>query len=309
MAGDNSQALSIISVPFPDFRLLEKNIALTLHLNPRLKCRSIAVDNTLKGPGSFAVPFAEILPGVPRPIAQDKGSLHHAMALEKALQEVRTEIRAVDGPRFLRASRGLGRARPGPCLGAKDRDFGSVWHPRWFYQYRDFPSVHFMLIDLHQIPLAQIDIKPLISEDRWWQTINRGRNPWPRVLRDTLKAQRCRDTGWQLYRRYHNDPAVSVETLLPHYVPPANARHKWERRLAPVLRDSWRKYPADSRSYTEESFLRVLWAHAYEQASEGILLARHSFRNSSAMCRAIEEERPADSRRRIVSRFFEEFLN
>ena len=230
MARDLSQSLSIISVAFPDFGLLEKNVELTMHLNPGLKSRWIAVDNTLEGPGACnsAVPSVEILPGVPRPRARDKGSLHHAMALEKALQEIRTRFVLFMDPDFfvIRANwveivlshvaeQGLGI-------------FGSVWHPRWFYQYRNFPSVHFMLVDLHQIPLTQVDLKPLISDDRWWQIINRDRTPWPRILRDTLKAQRCRDTGWQLYRRYRNDPAISVETLQPHYVPPADARYKWE---------------------------------------------------------------------------------
>jgi hypothetical protein len=67
----------------------------------------------------------------------------------------------------------------------------------------------------------------------------------PRFLRDALKAQRCRDTGWQLYRRYRRGPAVRVETLLPHYIPPASAQNLWERRLAPLLGESWRKYRAD----------------------------------------------------------------
>ncbi|MGH9695848.1 MAG: hypothetical protein ACRD5Z_16975, partial [Bryobacteraceae bacterium] len=246
-----------------------KNVELTMHLNPGLKSRWIAVDNTLAGPGACnsAVPGVEILPGVPRPRARDKGSLHHAMALEKALHEVRTRFVLFMDPDFfvIRANwveivlshvaeQGLGI-------------FGSVWHPRWFYQYRNFPSVHFMLVDLHQIPLTQVDLKPLISDDRWWQIINRDRTPWPRILRDTLKAQRCRDTGWQIYRRYRDDPAISVETLLPHYVPPEDARYKWERRLAPLLRESWRKYP-DSGTFTEESFVKAQCPQAYAQAWE-----------------------------------------
>ena len=50
-------------------------------------------------------------------------------------------------------------------------------------------------------------------------------------------------------------------------MPPLDARYEWERRLAPLLRQSWRKHP-DRRSFTEESFLKAQWAEAYEQAWE-----------------------------------------
>lgn len=204
----------------------------------------------------------------PRPRARDMGSLHHATALEKALQEVRTRFVLLMDPDFFVLRQDWIETLLSYVSEQNIGILGSVWHPRWFYQYRDFPSVHFMLVDLHQIPLTEIDLKPLISEDRWWQIINRKRTPWPAVLRDTLKAQRCRDTGWRLYRRYYRDPTVRLEMLLPHYIPPENARYRWEKTLAPVLPASWRKYPSDAQSFTEESFLRQPWAEAYRQGWE-----------------------------------------
>jgi hypothetical protein len=56
--------------------------------------------------------------------------------------------------------------------------------------------------------------------------------------------------------------------LLPHYIPPENARYRWETTLAPVLPASRRKYPSDAQSFTEESFLRQPWADAYRQGWE-----------------------------------------
>jgi len=145
---------------------------------------------------------------------------------------------------------------------------GSVWNPRWYYQYRDFPSVHFMLIDLQRIAIEDIDFKPEISDDRWWQLINRHATPIPKALRETLKAQRCRDTGWRIYRRYRRDPAVRTDRLLPHYVPPEDRRYRWERKLGAVMPASWRKYPINRSSYTEESFLRESLPMAYELSWE-----------------------------------------
>ncbi len=265
---DNSQSLSIVSVAFPDSGFLEKNLRLTNHLNPRFKGRWIVVDNTPKSDLHLSGANVDILPGVPRMRSRDLGSLHHAASLEKALREVRTRFVLFMDPDFYVLRKDWIATLLSHVRECEIGIFGSVWNPRWFYQYRDFPSVHFMLIDLERIPVTQIDLKPLISEDRWWQIIVRGSTPWPNFLRDTLKAQRCRDTGWQLYRRFGRNSAVRVETLLPHYVPPADSRYRWERRLAFLLPNSWCKYPPNLRSYTEQSFLRERFRLAYEQGWE-----------------------------------------
>lgn len=205
---------------------------------------------------------------MPRPRSRDGGSLHHALALEKALHKVKTRFVLFMDPDFFVLRTGWVETVLSHVAAQRLGIFGAVWHPRWFYQYRNFPPVHFTLIDLHQVPVTEIDLKPLISTDRWWQIINRDRTPWPSVLRDTLKAQRCRDTGWQLYRRYHRDRTIRVGTLLPHYLPPQEARYRWEKRLAPLLPASWRKYPSPGQSFTEQSFLREPWADAYRQGWE-----------------------------------------
>jgi hypothetical protein len=56
-----------------------------------------------------------------------------------------------------------------------------------------------------------------------------------------------------------------VETLLPHFLPPAGTRYRWERRLVPLLPNSWRKYPVDPSGFMEESFLRTHSVQAYGQ--------------------------------------------
>jgi hypothetical protein len=266
--GDRSRSLSIVSGAFPDACFLRRNVELTRRLNPTCESRWLVVDNTpeagLRLPDAAGV---EILPGVVRPPVRNPGSLHHALAMEKALRQVRTRFVLfldhdfyVIRPEWIATVLAYVRERE---IGM----FGSVWHPRWFYQYRDFPSVHFLLVDLGRVPAAELDLKPAIGGDRWWRIINRGRG-WPAFLRDTLKAQRCRDTGWRLHRRFRHDPAVRAETLLPHYAPPRDARYRWERRLDAVLPSSWRKYPADRGSFTDASFLESRWPEAYRQGWE-----------------------------------------
>jgi hypothetical protein len=193
MNRDKSQSPSIISVAFPNSGFLQKNLELTRHLNPQLRCRWIVVDNTPQSNLSISVADVEILPGIPRLRSRDLGSLHHAMALEKALQEVQTRFVLFMDPDFYVLRRDWIATVLSHVCEREIGIFGSVWNPRWFYQYRDFPTVHF--IDLDRIPLEHVALKPLISTDRWWQIINDDSTSWPRVLRDTLKAQRCRDTG------------------------------------------------------------------------------------------------------------------
>jgi hypothetical protein len=100
MNRDKSQSPSIISVAFPDSGFLQKNLELTRHLNPQLRCRWIVVDNTPQSNLSISVADVEILPGIPRLRSRDLGSLHHAMALEKALQKVQTRFVLFMDPDF-----------------------------------------------------------------------------------------------------------------------------------------------------------------------------------------------------------------
>ncbi len=224
------------------------------------------------------------------------------MALEKALQEVRTRLLLMDPDFFVLRKDWIDTLLT--HVSAQNIGiFGSVWHPRWFYQYRDFPSVHFMLVDLHQIPLTEIDLKPLISEDRWWQIINRKRTPWPAVLRDTLKAQRCRDTGWRLYRRYYRDPTVRLEMLLPHYIPPENARYRWENDARTGIAGFLAQISFGRAKFHGRELLETTVGGRLPAGLGGILLGGVAIRGSSAIGRTLDVARAAGARRGIARGF------
>jgi len=265
----DSQSLSIISVVFPDASLLKRNLELTKRLNSPFAGRWIIVDNTPASDLSITDDsVVEVLPGVAPPESRDRGSLHHALALEKALRQVQTRFVLLLDLDFYVVREDWTSTVLAHVREREIGIFGAVWNPRWFYQYRGFSSVHFMLIDLDRIPLTDIDLKPSIDNDLWWGVINDDSLPWPRLLRETLKAGRCRDTGWRFYRRYHHHLGVNVETLVPHYGSPASGRYRWESRLAAMLPHSWRKYPPDPRTFTRTSFLQQSWPGAYEQGWE-----------------------------------------
>ncbi len=257
-------SLTIVSVVYQDPFFCERNVALTASLNPGHAHRWIIVDNS-ESPvfRKVDMPRVSLVRGVARPQARDMGSLHHAMALERGLRLAETRfVLLLDHDFYILMRDWMDR-----LLAWMQRRqlalFGSVWHPRWFYQYRAFPTVHCMLIDTAKLPPAELKLHPLINDDRWWQIVNNEKCPMPRVLRNTLKAQRIRDTGWQVYDACRRDASIQYETLTPHYVRPAHGRARWETRLSRVLPQMWRQYPAENDGYTPHSFLKTRLPAAY----------------------------------------------
>ncbi len=268
MRAATGDLLTIVSVRFRNDALLRKNLELTRAFNPGQSNRWIVVDNEFDGAMEPAGANVDVIPGAARPKARDLGSLHHALGLEKALSAVGTRFVLLLDPDFYVVSKGWIADVVAHAVENKLAFFGAPWHPRWFYQYRDFPAVHFMLIDLEQVRPGDIDLKPAISDDRWWQKINGSPAGLPTALRDALKVQRIRDTGWRLHRRYRDDPGARIELLIPHYVPPESARYRWERRLSPVLPKSWLMFPAREESFVRESFLKARFPEAYARGWE-----------------------------------------
>ncbi len=277
--GDPTQSLTIVSVVFDNPWLIARNIELTGNLNPQFEGRWIVVDNSPAG--DLRLDGAvEIMPGVPRPRAPDKGSTHHALALHKALAGVRTRYALLLDHDFY-------VLRPGwisellAHVGERGiAFFGSAWNPRWVHQYSGFPSLHFLLVDLERIPVAGIDLTPAIARDVWWRLINAREVPLPRPLRDVLKAGRIRDAGWRLRRRFANEPTVEVEMLVPHHIPPDPSPQRGDRRSGARLPRVRRGHRGDDDRVTAHSALRECLPQAYRDGWEehfwqGALFAVH----------------------------------
>lgn len=247
--------VTIISVAFDNAPFLARNAAFVEHFNHGALPRWLVVDNSAETASRPQVPeWMEVVPGVAAADGRDRGSLHHALGLEEGLKRVRTRhVLLMDADFYVIRDRWLAalsehvRAR-GLAL------FGSAWHPSWSYQYRYFPSVHFMWIDGQRVPFESVDLKPRIAGDRWWRIINDDRLPVP--FRETLKATRIRDTGWALYRRFADDRGVARECLVPHYVPDRGRRYRLESNLCALLPESLCLYPKDESFYTAETFLK-----------------------------------------------------
>ncbi len=245
--------LTALSVVHKEAGLLELNGKLTDAMNPGTDFAWIAVDNGVESPSGLE--RFEVCPGCP-PIdpaySLDRGSMHHAQGLTKGCREVRTRYLLVIDPDFyvLRAhwvSDVLDHMQEQGLT-----VFGSCWHPRWWYQYRSFPTVHFMLIDLERLPLAELDFRPGIREDSRYRAIVHA--AWlPASIRWLLLLGRLKDTGYRIRRRLISDKGHRHEVLTPHCL-------RWED---PLLGRLLRGCRLVRDRVTRESFLRTLCPEGY----------------------------------------------
>ncbi len=146
--------------------------------------------------------------------------------------------------------------------------FGSVWHPRWSYQPRDFPSVHFMLIDLERVPVQELDFAPDMASNRLDALISHPRLPIPGALRTLLQVGQFRDTGWRVRQRFR-DSGLRFECLTPHFdvraaLEDAPPLHRLAQRWLPDRRSPIPR----TKAVTEQSFLRGLSPLAYRSGWE-----------------------------------------
>ncbi len=261
--------VTIISVLYRNRPLFELNHSLTQALNLGSEYRWLVADNELGGNTVSGQRDITIFDGVERTNTRDKGSLHHARALQKCLERVDTRfVLSMDPDFFVLQQHWLERI-VSHAIKHDIAFFGSGWHPRWYYQYRDFPSAHFMLIDLEKVPTESINFLPLIEHDLFWHLVNSDASPIPDWLRSTLKIGRIRDTGWQIYRKYFDHPSFRHEMLTPSFRPPDTVRVRLEGRLSSLLPDRLHLVSRRPGAFTEKSFLEELcptaWEHGWEE--------------------------------------------
>ena len=203
--------LSIISVKFGSSVWLEQNLELIYRLNPDSRFDFFVVNND--SDQGFQPPREiRVLPAVPRVLNAGKGSYHHAAALNSALAFIKTRFLLILDPDFYVIQPNWIESVIHNMEAQSLACFGSTWHPRWTYQYRYFPSVHFMVFDLKKIPLETLDFTPDIGTSWWDKTLSRSQIP--ASLKTILQIGTFRDTGSRVQRRYRK---TKTECLQAHF--------------------------------------------------------------------------------------------
>jgi Glycosyl transferase family 2 len=255
--------LSIVSVKFGSKLWLEQNLELIRRLNPNSNYDFFVVNND-SDLNFKPSPEIQVLPAVPRVLHGDKGSYHHAAALNSALPLIKTRFLLILDPDFYVIQPNWIEVVIDYMKSQSLACFGSIWHPRWTYQYRYFPSVHFMLFDLEKIPLETLDFTPDIGVSWWDRTL--ARSQIPASLKTILQIGTFRDTGSRVQRLYQK---AKIEYLQPHFdLESATSSFDALQKLSLSLPDRFSLIPKRKNYFTAQSFLRQTSLYAYQQQWE-----------------------------------------
>jgi hypothetical protein len=252
--------LSILSVKFGSSVWLEQNFELIQRLNPDSNYDFFVVNND-SDPNFKPSPEIQVLPVVPRVLHGDKGSYHHAAALNSALPLIKTRFLLILDPDFYVIRPNWIEAVIDNMKAQNLACFGSTWHPRWTYQYRYFPSVHFMLFDLGKIPLETLDFTPDIGVG-WWDRAF-ARSPLSASLKTIFQIGTFRDTGSRVQRRFQH---FKTECLQPHFnAESAISSFDGLQKILLNAPDRFSLIPKRKNYFTAQSFLRDVSPHAHKQ--------------------------------------------
>jgi hypothetical protein len=223
--------LTIISVKYGSSQWLEKNLEFSQALNPHHTAKWLIVNND--NDPNFRI-NQTILPAVPLVKTRFLLVLDHDFFILRRnwMDEIMQHMMARDLSFF-----------------------GSVWHPKWTYQYRYFPSVHCFFVDLEKIRLKDLNFMPDMGGDWLDNIISHPSLLLPKFIRTRLQIGKFRDTGWRIYQRFKKQP---FESLIPHL----NASP------TPFMPERLSFIPTKPDSFTRASFLSTTSSYAYRNGWE-----------------------------------------
>lgn len=202
-------------------------------------------------------------------------SYHHAAALNRALEAIETRYAIVIDPDFYVVEPNWiatvisAMEKSGAAL------LGAPWHPRWFQKYRDFPCVHFMVVDREALELKRDLLDPdLSAHERYlspfWEALcaqswrldlasaRRILRNLPTAIREGRRQRRTigtrRDTGFALKQHFAADAGRRFAMLTPvfdasaeAFVPSAVSRWQSNRVREAFLPKALRYVPDRAR--------------------------------------------------------------
>jgi hypothetical protein len=258
--------LTICSVSFGHGRLLSLNAQLAARLNPDFERRVIwrvaenappnAKDRITAGDGPFVIE--------PGSKETSLGASHqHADALNQLVRKTETRYLLVLDPDFYILRPDWVNAIPEYMDRHGLGFFGTPWHPRYSRNYRYFPAVHCMFIDLDKVGKLELDFLPELDRievagnsakgllDRIGYFANRRRIPW--------------DTGVRVFERFADQTRLPAECttpvfrLGPSHFPDFDARNWKHRLIEAMLPERYCYLPKRRDTYTHNGFSERNW--------------------------------------------------
>jgi len=260
--------LTICTVSFKSTACLDLNYKLTEILNPSASVYWIVADNSPPGYKLDLSPEHENFQIIEGAIFPDNqyaaASYHHAAAMNKTVQEVRTRFLLVLDPDFFIVRHNWIDDVIEHMIKNGLSFFGAPWHPSSFKKWRYFPCVHCMFIDLDRVPRNTLDFFPDFPSAPDYKI--RKKHPSSIIdnynhillsILDPLKFRRrrhistSRDTSWRIYDRYHTNPLHKSECIQPVFY---NPRDDWQSYADFILPERYSLLPKKKGYFVKTGF-------------------------------------------------------
>lgn len=206
--------ITICSVSYGCYKYLDLNWELTETLNPEASITWLIADNAI-GSRELRMPVEDerfnIYEGV---IKGDLGAnWHHAQALMMLLDHVRSKFILVLDPDFYVIRKNWVEDMVSHMKHENLTFLGAPWNPATYKKIRYFPSPHFLLIDIENLDIKDLNFLPGkdVPGRRWNELVAHYDHHVD--LMGRLKIGQTKDTGYRLKERFSGKRGIHIECL------------------------------------------------------------------------------------------------
>lgn len=283
--------LTICTVSFGHQELIELNLQLCRSLNPGFNqvVRWLIADNAHDNPTKRLRISENPLKVIEESNDSSQGaSHHHALALNGLINKAETPYVLILDPDFFILQKNWLINTLNYMQLHQLSFFGAPWHPRYNNNYRYFPAVHCMFVDLNQVAPETLDFRPVLDR------IN-AKAPRNSLL-DLIPYLRERkripwDTGTRIFEHYQEMKNFRRECVTPVFREDRkNHGSMITRILEPLLPEEYCYFPKNLRSYVTHGFnenkeckeqLPSIWEESYWRKKPFGLHVRGSYSSGS----------------------------
>jgi len=246
---------------------LELNRKITRALNPKNRSIWNVVNNNPNSkykiqanpPDLLVFNGIEFDPNKARPT-----SYHHSTGLNKAIRLVKTRFALILDPDFYIVRKNWISEIIEHMKINGLAFFGAPINPRYSKNYRYFPGVNCMFIDLKHIRMETLDFRPgqddfLARESTTFigKLTRRFNSIIINELYQRFKIGLSQDTGYNIYNRYSRQRKIKSECIIPVYQKleyPKNNFLNYLNYLSKLIPERFSYYPKRSDSYSQSGF-------------------------------------------------------
>ena len=250
--------LTICTVSFGHQELIELNLMLTRALNPEFeqKIKWLIADNAYENEKKrlkIDDKRVHVTPGISD--ASAGASQHHAVSLNALIGEAKTQYLLVLDPDFYI----LTSDWCSKVLNHMRREnlsfFGTPWNPRYNNNYRYFPAVHCMFVDLHRASIQSLDFRPLLDR---LDTPTSIKGPLDYIPFLAKRRRVSWDTGTRIFEDYKLRKDLLSECTTPVFREDRGACGSiLTKLLEPLLPDEYCYFPKNRNSYVTSGFYEM----------------------------------------------------